>query len=72
MVDDLISYLIIFVGGAAFLALRVWLGFIIAKAAQRRVAGFGGWIVASLLVGPLITCVVYLVCVHGRPIVFDD
>jgi hypothetical protein len=56
----------------AFIALRVWLGFFVAKAARRRISGFGGWIAASLIIGTLPTWLVYLFYVHGRPVVLDD
>jgi hypothetical protein len=70
--EDLLFWLILIVVVAAFFALRIWLGLMIAKAARRRIAGYGGWFVASLLIGVLPTWLVYLFCVHGRPVVLDD
>jgi hypothetical protein len=65
MIENVISTLIVIVAVLSFIALRVWLGFIIAKAARRRVAGFGGWIAASLIIGTLPTWLVYLFCIQA-------
>ncbi len=56
--------LVLFVG---FMAVRWWLGHLIGKAAMRRGRGFIGWVVCSLIFGPLIVWIVYLIFVHSRP-----
>jgi len=63
----------IFVGIFAFVgvyALCWWLGTLIGKAALLRGCGYGEWVVASLIVGPLIVWIVYLLFVHWKPINF--
>ena len=60
------------VAGLAIVALiigRLWLPFIIGKAAERRGSGLVGWVIAAFIFGPLIVWIVYLLFVHWRPIV---
>ncbi len=49
------------------LALRVFFGHYIGRAAQRRNCGYIGWTVVSLFIGPLIVWIVYLIFVHWKP-----
>jgi hypothetical protein len=46
---------------------RWWLGSIIGKAAERLGCGYLGWLICSVLFGPLIVWIVYLIFVHWRP-----
>jgi hypothetical protein len=64
--DTLSDFLpiVLFVG---LIALRWWLGHLIGTAAMRRGRGFMGWVVCSLIFGPLIVWIVYLIFVHSRP-----
>jgi hypothetical protein len=66
MGDTLSDFLpiVLFVG---LIALRWWLGHLIGTAAMRRGRGFMGWVVCSLIFGPLIVWIVYLIFVHSRP-----
>ncbi len=48
------------------LALRWWLGTLIGNAAQRRGRSPVGWLIGSLIVGPLTVWLVYLIFVHWR------
>ena len=50
-----------------FVGLRVFLGYLIAGAAVRRGCGYLGWLISSLLFGPLIVWIIYLIFVHWRP-----
>jgi hypothetical protein len=51
----------------ALIGLRLWLGTVIGNAALRRGCGYMGWIICSLVVGPLFVWFVYLIFVHWRP-----
>jgi hypothetical protein len=52
----------------AFVLLRWWLGCVIGGAAAKRNCGRTGWVICSLLFGPLLVWIVYLILVHWRPI----
>jgi hypothetical protein len=49
------------------IGVRYLLGVLIGKAAQRRGRGYAGWVVCSLIFGPLIVWIAYLIFVHSRP-----
>jgi 4-amino-4-deoxy-L-arabinose transferase-like glycosyltransferase len=49
-------------------AFRVLCSFWIARAARKRGAGYGGWIVCGLWFGALIVGLIYLIFVHRKPI----
>lgn len=51
-------------------ALFWWFGILIGNAALRRGSGYMEWVVASLIVGPLIVWIVYMLFVHWKPINF--
>jgi hypothetical protein len=63
--DDLFLAVII----AAFVGLRVFFGYLIGSAANRRNYGNTGWMISSLIIGPLIVWIIYLLFVSWRPIV---
>lgn len=65
--NDSLSDLLPLVLFIAFVAVRWWLGRLIGMAAARRGRGFLGWVVCSLIFGPLIVWIVYLIFVHSRP-----
>ena len=65
--SDTLTDFILFVLIAGFVALRWWLGYVIGNAAVRRGCGYMGWIISSLIFGPLIVWIVYLIFVHWRP-----
>jgi hypothetical protein len=56
--------ILLFIG---LIALRWWLGKLIGEAALRRGSGYMGWIICSLIFGPLIVWIVYLIFVHWKP-----
>ena len=51
----------------AFVAIRLGFGYLIGKAAERRGGDLARWTVCSLLYGPLLVWIVYLIFVHWRP-----
>ena len=61
--DILFAFLVLF-----FIYVRLALCHIIGKAAERRSSGYGGWVVAAFIVGPLPTWIAYLAFVHWRPV----
>lgn len=67
LMQDLLTDLTFLGIFAAFMGLRWWLGHVIAKSAMRRGCGFIWWVYASLLVGPMVVWIVYLIFVHWRP-----
>jgi hypothetical protein len=64
-ITERISVLLLLV---VFLTLRilgpVWIG----RAARKRNEGFWAWIVVGLLIGPLITWILYLAFVSWKPV----
>ena len=48
---------------------RLTIGDFIGEAAERRKSGYGWWVATSLVFGPLLVWIVYLLFVHWRPIV---
>jgi hypothetical protein len=62
------EYVIVTVVILAFVSLRIFFGNLIGSAANRRNCGYAGWSISSLLIGPLIVWIVYLLFVHWRPI----
>jgi hypothetical protein len=55
----------------AFFAVRYGFGYLIGNAAERRDCGNTGWRICSLLFGPLLVWIVYLIFVHWRKIRFE-
>lgn len=48
------------------IGIRYLLGVLIGKAARRRGSGYAGWVVCSLIFGPLIVWIAYLIFVQWR------
>lgn len=71
-VFNAISTTVLIVVVLVVVVLRVWLGSLIAKAAQRRLAGYSPWFIAALFLGVVPTWVLYMLFIHGRPVVLDD
>jgi len=65
--NDTLSTVLPLVLLLSIVAVRWWLGHLIGKAAMRRGRGFIGWVVCSVIFGPLIVWIVYLIFVHSRP-----
>jgi hypothetical protein len=71
MQDSVAPTLFAILGIGAVILLRWWLGSLIGRAAQRRLCGYLGWVIASLIFGPLLVWIVYLIFVHWRARAFD-
>jgi hypothetical protein len=65
--SDTLTDLILIAIFVGFAVLRWWLGYVIGNAAVRRGCGYMGWIISSLIFGPLVVWIVYLIFVHWRP-----